>query len=420
MDSQKVKFYAKRPASGSAEIIKHNEKLADSGWKTAQDQDQFLMNETKLPWHKDRLLAWVNDKNNASLVPLHIDMGIATGCNLACHFCYGVVQARTGFQGTQGAMELMPLETIINTFKNSKEIGVKSIALIGEGENTLNPNLYPALSYAKSIDLDVSLATHGASLRDKHYQTLLESLSWLRINISAATPESYKYVHQRPWFDKVINNTLGLLGYRDRNDVRLNNGEKCTIGYQMVLTNRNFEDIIPLSVLAVELGIDYLVIKACSDTPEGSLEAPTHEYLKLKEKFFRAESLSNERTKIIVRWEKLGNLGNKSYKNCYGTRFIIAISGNGNVFPCGHWFNIEKDRFLMGNVNQTPFKDIIKSQTYINSQKEILKLDLRSCESNCRQHQVNSFLDHFNQIENPMEFIDSMLVSSPPKHLNFI
>jgi len=415
-----IKFYSKRPASGSEDVIKHNKELANSGWRTTQDQDQFLMNETKLPWHKDRLLAWTKDKNNASLVPLHIDMGIATGCNLACHFCYGVVQARTGFQGTQGAMEFMPLDTIINTFRDAKEIGVKSIALIGEGENTLNPNLYPALNYAKSIDLDVSLATHGASIRNTHYQTLLDSLSWLRINISAATPESYKNVHQRPWFDKVINNTVGLLNYRDKNDIRLNNGEKCTIGYQMVLTHRNFADIISLSALAVELGLDYLVIKACSDTPEGSLDAPSHEYLELKEEFSIAESLSTERTKIIVRWEKLGNLGNKSYKTCYGTRFIIAISGNGNVFPCGHWFNIEKDRFLMGNVNMTSFKDLVKSQTYINSQQEILRLDLRSCESNCRQHQVNSFLDQINQIDNPMEFVDKLLESSPPKHLNFI
>ena len=102
-------------------------------------------------------------------------MGITTGCNLACHFCYGIVQARSGFQGKQGRILFMSLDTIKKVFSDAKEMGVRSIALIGEGENTINPALYPALDYAREIKLDVSLATHGASIRDAHYETLLNS-----------------------------------------------------------------------------------------------------------------------------------------------------------------------------------------------------------------------------------------------------
>lgn len=409
-----------RAESGSQEILLRQRELRDSGWHSSNDEDEFLMNSSKLPWHKERLKEWAANPINPNLVPLHIDMGIATGCNMACHFCYGIVQARTGFQGNQGGIKFMPLKTIKNVFSDAKRIGVKSIAIIGEGENTINPALYPALEFSNEIDLDVSLATHGASIKPESYRVMLESLSWLRINISASNPESYNYVHQRPWFDKVIANTKGLIEARNKNNYKLPNGERCTIGYQMVLTKRNFEDIVPLSQLSVDLGLDYLVIKACSDTPDGQLDAPSDEYLEMKSAFDKAEALSNETTKIIVRWEKLGNQGDKSYATCYGTRFIIAISGNGNVFPCGHWFDIEKDRFLMGNVNFLSLEEILQSRTAASCQKEILGVDLRQCETNCRQHQINIFLDELQKTENIDKSIDDMLDMQVPKHVNFI
>ena len=76
----------------------------------------------------------------------------------------------------------------------------------------------------------------------------------------------------------------------------------------------------------------------------------------------------------------------------FGTRFIIAISGNGNVFPCGHWFDIEKDKFHMGNVNVDSLKDIVFSDKAQAAQNCILNQDLRNCETNCRQHQINKQL----------------------------
>lgn len=413
------KFY-KRAESGSTKILEQQRNLIDSGWHSGLSEDSYLMNSCKLPWHEDRLREWYESPANSRVKPLHIDMGITTGCNMACHFCYGVIQARTGFQGKQGGIIFMPLETIKRVFIDAKEAGVRSIALIGEGENTLNPALYPALQFASDIGLDVSLATHGASIKESHYETLLRTLSWLRINISAGTSESYQFVHQRPWFEKVVKNTRGLVALRRDPSVRLPSGDSCTIGYQMVLTKRNFDQVMPLARLAVGLEVDYLVIKACSDTPDGQLDAPTEEYLSYKEVFRNAEQMSNERTRVIVRWEKLGNAGNKPYSRCHGTNFIIAISGNGNVFPCGHWFDIEKDRFLMGNVNDESLKTILDNDRYWKCQSEVGKLDLRSCETNCRQHQVNIFLDNVLRDKGLDDTLADFRGKSQPKHINFI
>ena len=196
---------------------------------------------------------------------------------------------------------------------------------------------------------------------------------------------------------------------------------QATIGYQMVLTNRNLDQVVPMAKLGREMGIDYTVIKACSDTPDGRFETPHEEYLEMSEAFRESESYSTDDYQVIVRWNKLGNMGFKEYGVCHGTRFIIAMSGDGSVFPCGHWFAIERDRFRMGNVNDTRLSDIFKSERYWEVQNEIHKLDLRHCETNCRQHAVNQSLDKVSKEQNPSSYVEQIEPpSEPAQHVNFV
>ena len=417
-------FPENRPEPGSRETInkKHLKKL---GWGHASDP--YRMDSDKLFWHRERLVDWVSGQR---IIPLHIDMGITTGCNLGCKYCYGVVQARKGFVGsdgwistakTEGNIENMPLETIIRVFDDAKKSGVKSINIDGSGENTLNPDIYPALEHAKKIDLDVALATHGASIKKRNIKTLLTSLQWLRINISAANHDSYLKVHQRDWLDRVLNMTKLLVESKKRNGWKNKKGLETTIGFQMILTKDNVDDVVPLSKIGRDLGIDYTVIKPVSDAPDNRLEAPFEKYLDLVDIFKHAESYSTEDYSVIIKWRKMGNMGNKRYGKCHGTRFIIAIEGDGSVFPCGHWFDIERDRFLLGNVNDTPLSEIFNSEQYWNAQNEIHNVDLRYCQANCRQHNANLTLWDILQDENPKKLIESKIIQTPePQHINFV
>ena len=417
-------FPENRPEPGSRETInkKHLKKL---GWGHASDP--YRMDSDKLFWHRERLVDWVSGQR---IIPLHIDMGITTGCNLGCKYCYGVVQARKGFVGsdgwistakTEGNIENMPLETIIRVFDDAKKSGVKSINIDGSGENTLNPDIYPALEHAKKIDLDVALATHGASIKKRNIKTLLTSLQWLRINISAANHDSYLKVHQRDWLDRVLNMTKLLVESKKRNGWKNKKGLETTIGFQMILTKDNFNDVVPLSKIGRDLGIDYTVIKPVSDAPDNRLDAPFEKYLDLVDIFKDAESYSTETYSVIIKWRKMGNMGNKRYGKCHGTRFIIAIEGDGSVFPCGHWFDIERDRFLLGNVNDTPLSEIFNSEQYWNAQNEIHNVDLRYCQANCRQHNANLTLWDILQDENPKKLIESKIIQTPePQHINFV
>ncbi|QAZ69645.1 radical SAM/SPASM domain-containing protein [Solidesulfovibrio carbinolicus] len=363
--------------------------------KHTTPNDAYRMDGHKLYWHLDRVLAW---QRGEPIAPLHIDFGITTGCNFACRYCYGMLQGR---KGKKNAFH-MPQDAILRFFTDAKAVGVRSIALIGEGENTLNPALYPAIAHAGRIDLDLSLATNGLELPLAGLDEALSVLRWIRFNISAASPEGYAAIHGVGPADhaRVLANIRACV------ERKRALGLGVAIGLQAVLLQGNLQEVVPLARLGRELGVDYLVVKPCSDTYDSALGAPLDAYEQLETDFVEAEGFSGEGYNVIVKRQKIGNKGVKAYRTCYGTEFLLAISGNGNVYPCGHWFKYADDKYLMGNIIEQRFSDIVASQRYADAQRAIKNVNVnRDCESNCRQHYINNFLQ---------------MLADKPDHINFI
>ena len=107
--------------------------------------------------------------------------------------------------------------------------------------------------------------------------------------------------------------------------------------------------------------------------------------------------MSTQRTRIAVKWSKIGDKGGRSYQRCYGPPFIIQLSGTGLVAPCGMLFNDRyKERFHIGNIAETRFKDIWRSERYWESMRLLASpaFDAQTmCGSLCLQHVTNTALD---------------------------
>ena len=376
--------------------------------------DKWNMDSHKLFWHLERVEAW---QKGERVAPLHIDMGISSGCNMACTFCYGVIQNRDGFGTNSKKIFHTPTKAVKQTFKDAKEIGVKSIALIGEGENTLHPDFYEIINYAREIDLDLSLATNGIRIDHKKLDIILDSLKWIRFNISAGTKETFQKIHRVNQMDRVLGNAKALAKRKKEKN------SKCVIGFQMVVTKENMNDIVPLSKLGNECGVDYFVVKPCSDTFDSRLDSPKGEYIEALDIFKEAEKYSNENYSVNVKWKKVLNGGWKDYGSCHGTQFILGLSGRGDLFPCGHWFQERRDEFLMGNIIEKSLKEIWQSDRYWEVQEKIRKeVNVnKHCESNCRQHYINRFLFHEGKTkldEIKKNYKDH--IERKPDHINFI
>ena len=354
--------------------------------------DKYRMTGTKLLWHLNRLNDW---KSGKKISPLHIELGMTTGCNLKCRFCYGQFIGQTEIENKYD----MPLNTAINLFKDAKKIGVKSITLIGEGENTIHPQLYEALEVARKIKLDLAIATNGIALKNDKIKEFLESFIWIRISLCASTKESYRYIHGMDSFDRVINNIRDLVEMKNKHNLGT------TIGIQMVVTDDNKNEIVDIAKLGKDLNVDYCVIKPCSDTPDKQLKHRYMDYSDVKEQLKVAEKFNDDNYSVIVKWDKLSNKGLNKFKVCYGTQFTIAIDAHGNVAPCGHLLGYRREEFNMGNINTTSFRDIVQSDRYWEIQEKVQKLNVdEECESNCLHNGMNIFLDS---------------LKNPPDHINF-
>ena len=126
----------------------------------------------------------------------------------------------------------------------------------------------------------------------------------------------------------------------------------------MVLMPKFKDEIIPFAKLAVDLGVDYGVIKHCSDDEFGTLGVDYSKYEEMYDLLEKAESLTNETTKIIVKWDKIKDKGKPSYKRFYGPQFLLQISGSGLIAPSGMFFNARYSKLHMGNFADERFKDV--------------------------------------------------------------
>ena len=100
---------------------------------------------------------------------------------------------------------------------------------------------------------------------------------------------------------------------------------KVTLGIQMVLMPEFKDEILPFAKLALDLGVDYGVIKHCSDDDFGTLGVDYNKYEEMYESLKKAESMSNEKTKVIVKWSKIKRKGKPTYNRFYGPQFYYKL-----------------------------------------------------------------------------------------------
>jgi len=353
--------------------------------------DKYKMTGTKLIWHMDRVNDWVRGER---ISPIHISLGIANYCNSKCKFCYGMF-----FGKDNKNKKYMGLDTIKNLLDDCQEVGVRSIVIMGEGENTINPHFYDMLEYSKNNSVDLSLATNLIDIKEEKMELMLQTLQWIRISICGSNRDIYKTIHQVDKYDQVIDNIKKLI------KIKKENGYNTTIGLQVVVIEDNFDDLVNIAKLGKELGVDYCVMKPCSDTHDSKLKINYEKYKNIEYELSRAEQESTDNYNVVIKWNKFNKPRNK-FKRCYGTVFSIGISSTGRVGPCGHLLGYRKDEFLMGNINDTSFKDIIKSDRYWEVQDKVHKLNVdKECESNCLQTYMNQFLEEY---------------LNPPEHINYV
>lgn len=365
---------------------------------------EIILDGHKLAWHKDRVDRWLRGERVA---PVTIDCALTRRCSYRCVYCYGQLQRHADEKRITREVALQFLE-------DAAEIGVKAVSFVSDGESTCSPHLYDAILHGKALGLDMALGTNGFLLRRDRLAEILPALTYLRFNISAAEPARYAAIHgvAEKCFH-TVRETIREAVRRKREQ-----GLETTIGLQMVLMPQFADQILPLAQLGRELGVDYLVVKHCSDDEQGSLGVDYQGYDALLDLLRQAEAESGDGYLVRAKWSKILAKGTRDYSRCYGPPFILQISGSGLVAPCGMLFNERHKAYHIGNIVDTRFRDLFHGERYWEVLDRIAspRFDARTmCGTLCLQHKVNECLWNIRERGGALE-----IPGEAPMHRNFI
>ncbi len=372
----------------------------------ANEHNKLILDGTKINWHLDRVEAW---QRGERIAPITIDMSLTRACNYSCGFCYAMFQ--------ENDRKIINKKVIFEFLEDCAEIGVKGISFVSDGESTISPVFTDACKYGYELGISMAVGTNAFVLTKNRLEEVMPYLTYLRINFSAGEKKRYTEIMgvKESYFDRVCQNIKDMVEIKKRDNL------KVTLGMQMVLMPQDADQIIPFAQLGKDLRPDYAIIKHCSDNEDGGLGIDYHAYEKLYPLLKKAENMSDDGYKCVIKWSKIEDKGNnnRSYQRCYGAPFMLQLSGSGLVAPCGGLFNEKYKKFHVGNICDTRFKDIWNSDRYWEVMNYLSSPKFNAqkmCASLCLQHKVNETLDNYMKGKGKLEKPDQ----EPPEHINFI
>ena len=371
------------------------------------------LDTTKLAYHKERVDAWLAGKRVA---PITIDMALTQKCSYACTFCYAGLQQNPSSPSSWENFELF-LDDCVEIGHKPGE-GVKAISLVSDGESTENPHFYKFIQKARDNGIEVAVGTNGLKIEKEKIGFLVDSLTYIRFNINAAEVNAYAEIMgtSTKRYYAVLDNIREFVRCKKKQ------GSNITIGLQMVLLPEYADQVLPLAMLGRELGVDYTVIKHCSDDENGRLGVDYDWYrTEFAQHLLRkAEALSTEDYSVQAKWSKIRTGRDRKYTRCYGTPLLLQMSGSGIVAPCGSFFHKRYAKFHIGDIKEQRFKDIWASKEYQEVMDYLASNKFnasRQCATLCLQDKVNEALNDLvkNDISLPDEYN-----GRTPLHVNFI
>jgi len=133
--------------------------------------------------------------------PLHVDLELASVCNLRCPMCPTITEE---FKQQVNA-KLMDFELFTRLVDQCVEGGAYSIRLSFRGESFLHPRILDACRYAKEKGIkEVSTLTNGVRLDEDMFREMMEAgLDWLTISFDGLG-EVYEAIRKPAKFDRAV------------------------------------------------------------------------------------------------------------------------------------------------------------------------------------------------------------------------
>lgn len=160
---------------------------------------------------KNRLNQYYNyEKSTFQVFPKNMLIEVSNICNHECIFC-----ANSKMTRNKSCIDYDFTKRILN---EAYSLGTTEVGFYATGEPLTNKNLEEYIKMSKNIGYEYAyLTTNGALLDEERIASLINSgIDSIKFSINAGTRETYKIIHGKDDFDKVIKNIMLLFEYRKK------------------------------------------------------------------------------------------------------------------------------------------------------------------------------------------------------------
>jgi GTP 3',8-cyclase len=272
-----------------------------------------------------------------SLDPVHL-------CNFRCGHCNAQRYLGRGKKSGVVKNGIMNREHMRNLADFFCDWGVKGICIGGGGEPLMNEGVWGLASYIANKGMQSSFATNG-SLIDEPMADEMMHCRWVGVSVDSADKATFRRVHGKDEFDKVISN-LRLLVKKKKSS-----GSRVDIAYKVLVRPDNIDSIMLACRLAKEIGVDDFHVRPVDLERKDFKSAINLNYNipKILDIFHACHELEDDGFRVFTVMHKYDRNFRvvHTFKKCLSAPLMIQCCADGFVYTCAD-HRIEK-RFRLGS-----------------------------------------------------------------------
>ncbi len=343
--------------------------MSEQSKKSSAKFNSLAARVSELVWSRSPSLFYRTVPTSLPFQPRGVQLEITTKCNLNCIMC-----PNRGFKGFK--MADMSLEIFKKAIEQSRP-ELEYVYLWGVGEPLTNPNFLKMVEAAKELGMKVSFSTNGTFIDEKMARKIVElQVDEIVFSVDSADPEMFEKIRRHAKYDKVIGNLERLLA------IKKEKGSKVpSVSMTCTLLKMNISGAPDLINLAHRLGIEKVwfqnVISWDKFTTEQSILSMRGSE-KVRQAFEETRRVAKEKG-IFVRLPELEVSGRSVCRFPWFGPMNVRWDGSVTLcpwiaYPIGMHYILHEGKvgkkqvefapWVMGNINQTPLKEIWNNEKY--------------------------------------------------------
>jgi MoaA/NifB/PqqE/SkfB family radical SAM enzyme len=323
-------------------------------------------------FHKDPIVAGIRHGRKAFIGPEQVVIDPTNRCNLRCISCwlYSPYLSKDKPSSEWLKRELSK-KILIRLIDDLSEIGTKRIRFTGGGEPFMHKELIDIIEHARSRGILVAITTNLGLVQNEDIKRIINlGLEELCVSIWASNAEIYCKVHpgsSTRYFDNLKEKLLFL------REIKVKKPKIC---FANVIMNCNFKDFAKMYEFGKEYGADSLYF-TIADVFCGQTDRLLFSETERQELLVEARQIEHRAKNDNIKLEFFSGFLRRLSKPqddfkkgeydkydidkipCYIGWVFSRILADGSVAPCCR--GVKK---VMGNINETSFKDIWFSSQY--------------------------------------------------------